>query len=127
MRNLTHELKSHFESEVTTLATCWKITRLDKMILGFTDHDQHLLVDTLIYDSIAGFTPTNVEIGSSLAVDNLDLAGQLFESKITETDLLAGRYDFAEVEIFLVNYQKPDSGKLIQKRGVLGEVTLNRN
>jgi uncharacterized phage protein (TIGR02218 family) len=126
MRNLTAELKSHFAGEVTTLATCWKITRRDKMILGFTDHDKNLIVDTLIYDSIAGFTPTNIETGSSLAVDNLDLSGQLFESRITATDLLAGRYDFAEVEIFLVNYLKPDSGKLIQKRGILGEVTLNK-
>lgn len=62
-----------------------------------------------------------------MAVDNLDLAGQFYENKITHTDLLAGIYDFAEVEIFLVNYELPNSGKIIQKRGVLGEVTLNKN
>ncbi|MCC8368525.1 MAG: DUF2163 domain-containing protein [Rickettsia endosymbiont of Oxypoda opaca] len=68
-----------------------------------------------------------VESNSNMAVDNLDLVGQFHDNKITETDLLAGKYDFAEVEIFLVNYLLPESGKIIQKRGVLGEVTLNKN
>src|SRR4051812_45956894 len=123
MRNLTPELKHHFSNEVTSLATCWKITRCDGMVLGFTDHDRKLFIDNIEYDSIAGFTPSTVESSSNLAVDNLDLAGQFYPTKITEVDLLAGKYDFAEVEIFLVNYQKPNAGKLIQKRGILGEVT----
>lgn len=127
MRNLTAELDRHLKSEVTTLATCWKITRQDKLVLGFTDHDRNLLIDNIEYDSIAGFTPTSVESGSNMAVDNLDISGQIYPSKITAVDLLAGVYDFAEVEIFLVNYQRPNAGKLIQKRGLLGEVTLSKN
>jgi uncharacterized phage protein (TIGR02218 family) len=127
MRNLSSALTHHLKSEVTTLATCWKITRIDKTILGFTDHDQNLLIDGLTYDSITGFTPTGVESSSNMAVDNLDLSGQISSNKITATDLLAGKYDFAEVEIFLVNYMQPNSGKLIQKRGIFGEVTLSKN
>nr|WP_253308590.1 DUF2163 domain-containing protein [Rickettsia endosymbiont of Ceutorhynchus assimilis] len=127
MRNLPSQLKNHLSNEVTTLATCWKLTRKDHRIFTFTDHDQALFIDNIKYDSIAGFTPTNVESNSNMSVDNLDLAGQFHDNKITETDLLAGKYDFAEVEIFLVNYLLPESGKIIQKRGVLGEVTLNKN
>lgn len=124
MRNLSAELASHLKSEVTTLSTCWKITRQDKVTLGFTDCDCSLVIDNLTYDSIAGFTPTNVESSSNMAVDNLDVAGQLAPSKITATDLLAGKYDSAEIEVFLVNYLEPNKGKLIQKRGILGEVTI---
>ncbi|WP_342270600.1 DUF2163 domain-containing protein [Rickettsia endosymbiont of Orchestes rusci] len=127
MRNLSPQLKNHLNNEVTTLATCWKLTRKDNKVFTFTDHDQALFIDDIKYDSIAGFTPTNVESNSNMAVDNLDLAGQFHDNKITEIDLLAGKYDFAEVEIFLVNYLLPESGKIIQKRGVLGEVTLNKN
>ncbi|MFY9589536.1 DUF2163 domain-containing protein [Rickettsia endosymbiont of Halotydeus destructor] len=127
MRNLSSQLKNHLSNEVTTLATCWKLTRKDNRVFTFTDHDQALFIDNIKYDSIAGFTPTNVESNSNMAVDNLDLAGQFHDNKITKIKLLAGKYDFAEVEIFLVNYLLPESGKIIQKRGVLGEVTLNKN
>ena len=61
MRDLPEQLNQHLASEVTTLATCWKIERKDGLILGFTDHDQPLIINNIIYDSIAGFTPTNIE------------------------------------------------------------------
>ncbi len=125
MRIISPQLEAHFESGLTTLATCWRLTRQDNTELGFTDHDRALVIDSLEYDSIAGFTPTTVESKSNMSVDNLDLEGQTFPSKITESDLLAGLYDYAEIEIFMVNYEDLSQGKLVVKRGRLGEVTLN--
>jgi uncharacterized phage protein (TIGR02218 family) len=125
MRVISPQLEAHFEGELTTLATCWKIIREDGTELGFTDHDIKLTIDSVDYDSIAGFTPTTVENKSNMSVDNLDVEGQLFASKITEEDLLAGLYDYAEIEIFIVNYADLSQGKLVVKRGRLGEVTLN--
>lgn len=125
MRVISPQLEAHFDGGLQTLATCWKITREDTTEMGFTDHDEMLNVDSLDYDSIAGFTPTTVENKSNMSVDNLDVEGQVFPSKITEEDLLAGLYDYAEIEIFVVNYEDLSQGKLIIKRGRLGEVTLN--
>ena len=126
MRDIPVGLHNHLQSEVTTLATCWRIERKDGVVIGFTDHDKPLYIDDIKYDSIAGFTATNITSGSEMAVDNLDIAGQIYESKITEVDLLAGKYDFASLEVFLVNYQQPEEGRLIQKRGIIGEVTLKK-
>ena len=125
MRIISPQLEAHFAGGLTTLATCWKITREDTTELGFTDHDQPLTIDSLDYDSLAGFTPTTVENKSNMSVDNLDIEGQVFPSKITEEDLLAGLYDYAEIEIFIVNYEDLTQGKLVVKRGRMGEVTLN--
>jgi uncharacterized phage protein (TIGR02218 family) len=125
MRVISPQLEAHFASDMTTLATCWLITRSDGTELGFTDHDQSLTIDSVDYDSIAGFTPTTVESKSNMSVDNLDVEGQIFPSKITEEDLLAGLYDYAEIEIFVVNYSDLTQGKLVVKRGRLGEVTLS--
>ena len=126
MRVISPQLETHFAGGMTTLATCWKIIRLDAVELGFTDHDQMLTVDGLDYDSIAGFTPTAVESKSNMSVDNLEVEGQTFPSKITESDLLAGMYDYAEIEIFVVNYEDLSQGRLVVKRGRLGEVTINQ-
>lgn len=40
---------------------------------------------------------------------------------------MAGLYDFAEVEIFLVNYQDISQGRMWLKRGKLGEVRLQKD
>ncbi len=125
MRVISPQLEAHFAGGMTTLATCWKIIRQDGVDLGFTDHDLALSIDGLDYDSIAGFTPTTVESKSNMSVDNLEVEGQTFPSKITESDLLAGMYDYAEIEIFTVNYEDLSQGRLIVKRGRLGEVTIN--
>jgi len=125
MRVISPQLEAHFEGGLTTLATCWKIIREDGLELGFTDHDQPLTFESVDYDSIAGFTPTTVESKSNMSVDNLDVEGQTFPSKITEADLLAGLYDYAEIEIFVVNYEDLTQGRLVVKRGKLGEVSIS--
>ena len=42
--------------EVTTLVTCWKITRRDGAVLGFTDHVRGLGVDGITYRAASGYT-----------------------------------------------------------------------
>jgi uncharacterized phage protein (TIGR02218 family) len=105
MKNISEDLKNHLAGEVTTLATCWKLKRKDGEILGFTDHDKDLVVSGVSYKAATGFTPTAVQSHVGLAVDNLDVEGMLDSASITEADLMAGLYDFAEVEVFMVNYE----------------------
>ena len=37
-KTISSGLAQHLAGQVTTLATCWKITRRDGVVLGFTDH-----------------------------------------------------------------------------------------
>lgn len=126
MRKLSPQLKEHLACEVTTLATCWRIIRADELEIGFTDHDSPLEIENLTYSSISGFNSTTIESKSNMSVDNMEVECVILQSQITEHDLLAGLYDYAEVEVFLVNYEDLTQGKLLLKRGRLGEVTLNK-
>lgn len=125
MKTISTQLKTHLSGEVTTLATCWKLTRRDGTVMGFTDHDRNLTVEALEYKAASGFTPSAVATGADFAVDNLDVEGALDSLFITEQDLMAGIYDFAELEIFMVNYADVSQGKLHLRRGWLGEVSLS--
>ena len=125
MKNITSALHAHLQGEVTTLATCWKLIRRDGLVLGFTDHDSPIVIEGVIYEAETGFTPTAVAASSSLSVDNLDVEGMLDAESITELDIMAGKYDFAEIEIFQVSYQEPEIGKLILRRGWLGEISVS--
>lgn len=127
MKQISAELKTHLVGEVTTLATCWKITRRDAVMLGFTNHDRNLSFDSLEYKAASGFTPSAIENSPALNVDNLDVEGILSSGSITEADIMAGRYDFAEIEIFQVNYQDLTQGALKLRRGWLGEVSFHQD
>ncbi len=127
MKTLSTALSGHLAGECTTLATCWKITRTDSVVMGFTDHDQDLAVDGVTYYAATGFSPTAIASGDSLAVDNLDAEGLLTSGSLTEADILAGKYDFAQVEMFLVNWADLTQGTLILRTGWLGEVAIKRN
>ncbi len=125
MRSISDELRSHIGEEVTTLATCWKLTRRDALVMGFTDCDKDLMLDEVDYIAATGFTPTAVQNSAALNVDNLDVEGLLDAGSITEEDLLAGLYDYAEIDVFMVNYTDLSQGTLHLKTGWLGEVTLH--
>lgn len=127
MRTVSPQLSTHLQGEVTTLATCWKITRTDGVIKAFTDHDRDILFQSVNYLSIAGFTASSIEAKDNFSVDNVEVQGMLSTGYLTAPDLLAGRYDFAEVEIFLVNYADLTQGRMTLKRGRIGEVTLQKD
>ncbi len=124
MKPISAALKSHLTSDVTSLAYLWKITRRDGTVLGFTDHDADLTYDTVTYRAASGFTPTAVDTSGALNVDNMDLEGMLSNDAIRDQDVRAGLYDFAQVELSLVNYRDLSQGDLNLRTGWLGEVTL---
>ncbi len=128
MKTVTPELAAHLAGAALTLATCWKIARRDGTVLGFTSHDRDLVFDlgdgggALTYAAASGFTRSNIAGVAGLAADNLDVEGVLDSAAITAADLRAGRYDFAEVKIFEVNYAALGQGALKLRRGQVGQV-----
>lgn len=126
-KTISAGLQSHISGIVTTLCTCWKITRKDGEIMGFTDLDKDITVDSVIYKAESGFNATAVQSKSDLSVDNMDIEGLITSADITEADILNGLYDYAEVEIFLVNYESIADGVIYVKRGKIGEIKVKRS
>lgn len=114
-------LLAHLGTGTTTVARCWRVTRKDGLVLGFTDHDRDLAFDGTVFRAGSGLSAKAVSQSTGLAVDNTEAAGALSDAAISEADLLAGRFDGAGVEAWLVNWA--DVGqRLMQFRGTMGEV-----
>ena len=124
MKTISTALAAHLAGEVTTLATCWRIARTDGEVFRFTDHDRDLLVEGELYLASTGYSRTAIASDADLAVDNLEVEGVFDSEAIAEEDLRAGRFDRAEVRIFLVNWADPTQGILRVRRGWFGEVVL---
>lgn len=121
MKLVPPALEAHLASSATTLCWCWRLTRRDGVVLGFTDHDRALSFDGTTYEASAGFTASEIKASVGLGIDNLEVEGALSSSSLTEADLAGGAYDDARIEIYRVNWQDP-AQRLLMRTGSLGEV-----
>jgi len=122
VRNLPPGLQEHLDTGVTTLCYCWRMTRSDGTVLGFTDHDRDLAFDGTLFAATEGFEKTEMVSSVGYGVDNLDVAGVLNSTRLDDDELSAGLFDNAAIELFCVNWQSVDQRILIRK-GNLGEIT----
>lgn len=97
-------LRAHLATGTTTLARAFAVTRADGVVLGFTDHDRDLSFDGILFRADSGMTAGALQQATGLAVDNSEAFGALRSDAISETDVMAGRYDGAAVRGWLVNW-----------------------
>lgn len=127
MKVIPIALAAHQAGEVTTLATCWQATLENGTVYGFTDASEDIEVDGIVHKASTGFTPSSLVNTNTLAVDNMEVQSVLDAESITEEDLNAGLWDYAEIRVFRVNYNDPSMGIEREMRGRLGEITSRRN
>lgn len=106
-RTLSPALAEAFASGVTTLCWCWIATRSDGLRLGFTDHDRDLVVDGATCRAGAGLEAGALDRTLDLAADQTSVIGALSGDAINETDLRAGRWDAARVDVWRVDWSDP--------------------
>lgn len=115
------ELLQHLQSGATTVCRAWILRRKDGVMLGFTDHDADLVVDGILCRAESGLTARALQQTTGLSVDNSEALGAFSDAGLREDDLVAGRFDGAEVRAYLVNWASPDEWAE-QFRGSLGEI-----
>jgi uncharacterized phage protein (TIGR02218 family) len=107
-------LKEHLSGAVTTVCNCWRLTRRDGTVSGFTDHDRPLSVDGTLFEPETGFSASEARDTLGLATDTVDIEGALSSARIADEDIAAGFYDGAKVETLLVNWSEPSQFALLR-------------
>jgi len=125
MKSLSPALQTHLDEGTTTLAWCWRITRSDGLMFGFTDHDRTLSFDGTDFEPESGLTASEIRSGTDLSVDAQDAEGVLSSDKITETDIADGLWDNATVELWRVNWADT-SQRVLMRRGAIGQIRRGR-
>ena len=121
MKAIPATLQAHLDTGATTLCWCWKITRADGVVFGFTDHDRPLTLAGVTHEPDSGFAASELRGHSDLSVDAQDAGGVLSSDRITETDILDGRWDNARIEVRRVNWADVTQSVLM-RRGNIGQV-----
>lgn len=127
MRQLDPDLKAHLTQSATTTCRCWKITRRDGIAQGFTEHDRELVIAGFSFEPASGFNSSVIESNSGFSADGAEVLGALTSTAIESSDLRAGKYDGARVEVYFVNWQEPSQhllehvlnvGKIVEEDGI---------
>ena len=116
------KLYAHLRAGVTHTCHCWVIRRRDGVTLGFTDHDSHLQFDGIGFAPQNGLSARAIASTTGLSINNTEAFGVLSDDAISEADILAGRFDGAVVQVWLVRWDDVEARKTLF-RGSLGEIT----
>ena len=115
-------LYAHLATGATTVCRAWAVVRRDGTVYGFTDHDRDLAFEGIAFLASTGLTARALQQTTGLSVDNTEALGALSDVSVSEADLLAGRFDGAEVRAWLVNWASVED-RVLQFRGTFGEVS----
>lgn len=115
-----------FLPDVTTLAACWRIERVDGQVLTFTTHDRPLTIDGELYSPANSYSPGDIESNADTSANQMEVYGITSED-ITERDLILGKYEHAQVDIFLVDYTDLTIPRTYVQTGWMGQVTTQQD
>lgn len=121
MLSLSASMQAKLDQRATTFCHCWRLSRKDGMVMGFTDHDRDLTFNGVLFHANAGLAATQVESGVGLGSGSSEAGGALMNDSLTETDLLNGVYDGASIETWLVDWSDVADRALLDV-ATIGEV-----
>lgn len=108
MRGIPEEMAVRIESGAATLCHAWVLRRADGAVSGFTDHDRDLAVEGVTCRAASGWTAGAAEGSVGFSGGLAAVAGGLDDAAITDADVEAGLYDGASVELWRVDWRRPD-------------------
>ncbi len=121
MAGIDAAFEAHLATGQTTFCRAWLITRRDGVRHSFTDHDLPLSFDGVTFRADSGLSAKAIAQTTGLAVDNTETMGALSDASIREDEIEQGRFDGAEVQVWLVNWA--DVGmRWLQFRGTIGQL-----
>lgn len=121
-RTIPPALQAHLVSGATSLCWCWKLTRRDGVVSGFTDHDRDIEFDEVVFSAASGLDGSAFEQNLGLAAGGGEVRGVLASQSILEQDAAEGIYDGAVIEIWRVNWSDV-SQRVVCDVAVIGEIT----
>jgi uncharacterized phage protein (TIGR02218 family) len=97
-------MRIFFDRELDTVATFWRIYRRDGMMLAFTSHDRDLAFSGILHRAAPGMVPAAIRLSADISSDSAEAEGALNHDTIRESDLAAGLFDDAAIEIGAVDW-----------------------
>ncbi len=113
MRLIPEKMRADLAAGVTQFCYGWLILRRDGLRLGLTNHDTDLQFNGDVYRANSGIRFSTLDARLGLTRHGATATGVLGSPHISEADLLAGLYDAAHFQLYLVDWRDSDNRLLL--------------
>jgi uncharacterized phage protein (TIGR02218 family) len=113
------------EIDAGTIANCVKIVLRNGVIHAFTDHDNNLVLDGITYLPAPGLQKIKMINQTGQTLSNQTFGAAWVD--VPETDLIAGNFDEAHVEVHWVSWRHPEYSSFTAYVGTLGSLTWSES
>jgi uncharacterized phage protein (TIGR02218 family) len=113
------------DSELTSIALCWRLERMDGAGIALTSHDATVVSDGVTYEATPGMMPASITRGLGLEPNSSEVAGALTSEALDERDLELGRWDGAAVQLSALDWSDPAAEAVVLLGGEIGGVTID--
>jgi uncharacterized phage protein (TIGR02218 family) len=132
LKFISEGLEASFAQEVIFPALLMKVTRTDGGVLRFTTLDESVVFtesdsEEYTYTHAEGFFASNMDNSSNFEMESVDIGGAFIASGFIRSDLLAGKYYGASIEIVVFDYTDISLGACELFYGHLGHTEFGDN
>jgi hypothetical protein len=115
--------------DVASLAFAYKITYQHPLdgptVIGLTTADVDIVVGGITYSAILGATPSSIPTKLGLQASKFEVSGALDAAGIVESSVHAGLYDFADVDVYLVNWADTTMGAATWCKAKVSDIQID--
>jgi uncharacterized phage protein (TIGR02218 family) len=113
------------DGELTSLALCWRVERLDGAGIALTSHDEPVASEATRFEPAPGMTPASVTRSLGFEPQSAEAAGALSSAALDEADLSLGRWDGAQVRMTVADWRDGDAAPIPLIAGEIGSVSID--
>ena len=115
------------DGELTSIALCWRLERMDGAGIALTSHDQPLIWDDILVEPAPGMLPASITRSLGLEPDSSEVAGALSSDALEEQDLSLGRWDGAAMRLTAIDWSDPAAEPIDLLGGEIGSFSIDDN
>lgn len=107
------------------IARCWKIVRKDGTTFRFTTATKTITLDGSSYTPVGGVYSSAERREGGLATHDVEFMGVITSDAITDDDLLARKFDDAEVTEYTIDWKYAFAGPIFARRWWISKVVFD--
>jgi len=114
-------------NSVGNYAVCWHIQLTNGDQLRLTNYNEDIKIKDYKYVAESIFTYKSIEKCSELLTEKNEICGIICDKYFKRQDIINGKLNDAYIEIFLINTNHLDNGKLILNQGYVSNIKIIDN
>lgn len=110
--------------QLTTMTFCCRVQRPDGAGYAVTSHDRSLAIGSVMYRASPGMLPKAVVRSLDPDETGTEIEGAIGAGPVGKKDVLAGRWDGAEIHFLATDWERPGAADIPLIRGKLGDLSF---